>query len=469
METGRVEMNASNNSLGCFLCGSSLRKQDLPQRTQRARRKTAAAIVLLMLTASLVAQTGKTVRHHKVAVEDPSSPPELLQAEAAIEKKDYASAEPLLQKVVAANPANYTAWFDLGFVCNALGKTEESIAAYRKSVAANPEVFESNLNLGLMLAKTSQPDAEQFLRAATKLKPTAHVEEGRARAWLSLAHVLEANKPEEALEAYRQAVALQPKDPEPHLSAGLLLEKGNRFADAEQEYKQALALDPGSGDALTGMANIYMRGRRFTEAEEILRKLVALHPNDASAHMQLGRMLAADGKSDDAITELQAALKLAPDDTGAERDLADLYSNAGKYDLAETQYRSLLAAKPNDAELHHGLGKAFLRQRKFPEAQQELLTALKLKPDLGAAYGDLAIAANENKNYELAIKALDARAQLLPEIPVGYFLRATAYDHLRAYKQAAENYHRFLEVANGEFPDQEWQARHRLIAIEPKK
>lgn len=95
--------------------------------------------------------------------------------------------------------------------------------------------------------------------------------------------------------------------------------------------------------------------------------------------------------------------------------------------------------------------------------------AVKLKPDFGAAYGDLAAAANENKNYELTIRALDARAKFLPEIPVGYFLRATAYDHLRAYKQAAENYHRFLDVAGGQFPDQEWQARHRLIAIEPKK
>ena len=79
------------------------------------------------------------------------------------------------------------------------------------------------------------------------------------------------------------------------------------------------------------------------------------------------------------------------------------------------------------------------------------------------------MAASENQNYELAIKAVDARAKFLPEIPVGYFLRATAYDHLRNYKLAAENYHHFLEVADGKFPDQEWQARHRLIAIEPKK
>jgi Flp pilus assembly protein TadD len=433
-------------------------------------RILAAALLCVISDGRLPAQTtGKTVRHHKVEEQDSSSAPELMQAEAAIEKKDYAAAEPLLQKLVAVDSTNYVAWFDLGFVYTALGKTEESIAAYRKSVAAKPDVFESNLNLGLMLAKADQPDAEQFLRAATKFKPASHVEEGRARAWLSLAHVIEASKPEDAIEAYRQAAALQPKNPEPHLSTALLLEKQNRFADAEQEYKQALAIDASSTQALTGLGNLYMRGHRFTEAEDVLRKLVALHPSDAGAHMQLGRMLAAGGQNDNAIAELQTALKLAPDDAGAQRDLADLYASAGKYDEAEAQYRSLLAAKPDDPELRHGLGQAFLKQRKFAEAQQELLAAVKLKPDFGTAYGDLAIAANESKNYELAIKALDARAKLLGEIPVGYFMRATAYDHLHDRKQAAENYHRFLEVANGRFPDQEWQARHRLIAIEPQK
>jgi tetratricopeptide (TPR) repeat protein len=440
------------------------------QTKAAGRRHIAGMTLLVMLSVgSLSGQTtGKTVRHHQVAA-DASTPPELTQAEAAIEKQDYATAEPLLNKVAAADPGNYQAWFDLGFIYNALGKTTDSVGAYRKSVAAKPDVFESNFNLGLMLAKMGQPDAEQFLRAATKLKPTSHLEEGHARAWLSLAHVLEASKPEEAIEAYRQAAALQPRDPEPHLSAGVLLEKQNRFADAEQEYKQVLAIDPASSDALTGMANIYMRGRRFTEANEILRKLVALHPNDAGAHMQLGRMLAADGKDDDAIAELQTALKLAPDDVDAQRDLADLYAAAGKHDQAEAQYRLLLTAKPKDAELHRGLGQAFLRQGKFPEAQQELLIAVQLKPDFGAAYGDLAFAADGNKNYELVIKALDVRAKFLPEISASYFLRATAYDHLRQYKPAAENYRRYLEIANGESSDREWQARHRLIAIEPKK
>lgn len=413
--------------------------------------------------------TGQTVRHHQVAEQDSSFPPELSQAELDIEKKDYASAEPLLKKVVAGNPGNYQAWFDLGFVSNALGKTQDAITAYRKSVAAKPDVFESNLNLGLMLAKSGEPDATQFLRDATKLTPTADVDEGHARAWLSLAHVLEASDPQQAVDAYKQAAKLQPKNPEAPLSAGLLLEKQNQFAGAEQEYKQALEIDPTSTDALTGLANIYMRGNRFPEAADVLRKLVAQRPNDAAAHMQLGRVLAASGDNDAALSELQTAARLGPNDPELQRDLAELYSSSKKYDQAEAQYRSLIATRPNDPQLHYGLGSVLLKQKKFASAQQEFLTAVTLKPDFGAAYGDLAVAANENKNYGLAIKAADARAKYLPEIPVSYFLRATAYDHLRDYKQAAENYHKFLEVAQGAYPDQEWQARHRLIAIEPKK
>ena len=406
-------------------------------------------------------------KRHKVAEEEAQSP-ELTKAEELIQKQDFGAAEPLLQKVVDEDPTNYVAWFDLGFVENGLGKIAESIAAYRKSVAAKPDVFESNLNLGLQLAKSKQPDAEQFLRAATQLKPTSHAAEGQARAWLSMAHVLEGSKPDEAIAAYQQAATLQPKDAEPHLAAGLLLEKQEKFTDAEREYKQALALGE-SPDAHTGLANIYMRGRRFPEAEEELRKVVAAHPEHGAAHIQLGRVLAAEGKNDDAIAELQAGAKLVPADVSVQRDLAELYVTAGKNDQAEGAYRTLIAANPNDAELHRALGQSLLRQKKFGNAQQELLLAVKLKPDLGEAYGDLAFAASENKDYPLTIKALDVRVKFLQEIPITYFLRASAYDHLKDVKRAAANYRLFLNTAGGKYPEQEWQAKHRLIAIEPKK
>src|SRR5579859_7044667 len=137
----------------------------------------------------------KNTVHHTRVMEEGSQSPDLAEAEDHIQKQEFDAAEPLLRKAVAADAANYVAWFDLGFTENALGKIDDSIAAYRKSVAAKPDVFESNLNLGLQLSKTNQPEAEEFLRAATKLKPTSRTAEGQYRAWVSLGNVLAKSRP----------------------------------------------------------------------------------------------------------------------------------------------------------------------------------------------------------------------------------------------------------------------------------
>src|SRR6202795_3550753 len=384
-------------------------------RGPRMKRPLANAILLIALTAAAFAQTHTTVRHYKERIDD--TPPEIAQAEDAIQKNDFTAAETLLKKAIDKDPKNYQAWFDLGFVLNRLGRVEDSIHAYRQSVAAQPEVFETNLNLGLMLVRFNSPEAERYLRAATTLKPTDHVEEGQARAWLALAHLLENSKPEDALAAYRKASELTPKDPEPHLSAGLLQERQKEFSAAEAEYKQVLAVDPHSTEAAIGLTNLYMKSGRLGDAEPLLRRLATERPDDAGIHLQLGRVLSTQGKKDDAIAEMQIGLKLAPGDADAQRDLAELLVESSKLTEAEAIYRNLLTVHQNDAELHRGLGQALLRQKKFPEAQQEFLTALRLKRDSPDVYVDLAFAASENKNYELTIRALNGRTLLNAEMP----------------------------------------------------
>lgn len=424
--------------------------------------------LLFTLSCAVAQTTGKTVRHHKVKDQDPAAAM-LAQAESDLDKQDYASAEALLKKYLEAHSDNYVAWYDLGFAYHQLGKRDDSIAAYRKSVDAKPDVFESNLNLGLALAEARDAQSEQYLRAASRLSPASNVAQGHMRAWLALGRLLGTTKPDEAIVAFRQAADLDPTNPEPHLDAGALLEKQQKAEEAEKEYRQALSIAPDSSDALIALSNLYMREKRFDDAQASLRKLVALHPNDAGAHFQLGRMLAITGKNEDAAGEIEAGLKLDPSDRKAQRDLADLYVDARKYDQAAHLYSALMSANPNDGDLHAGFGRVLMKQKKFAEAEQELIKAAELKPGSGEIYGELAVAANENKNYPLAIKAADLRAKYLPENPMSYFLRATAYDHLHDAKDAAKYYHQFLGVAGGKYPDQEWQAKHRLIAIEPKK
>ena len=257
-----------------------------------------------------------------------------------MQKNDFAAAEPLLQKAVAAKPGDYRAWFDLGYVYNATNRLPEAIEAYRKSVAAKPEVFESNLNLGLLLARQGQnAEAAKYLKAATQLKPTAHPDEALARAWQSLGRVEESLDPQQALAAYAEASKLDPENPEPHLSAAALLEKQNNLDAAARELQTAADLDPKSQVAISGLANVYIKQKKYPEAEAALRKLLAADPQNSNARVQLGRLLAEEGKNDEAAQELQKGLQADSNDGRAALELGTLYVKADKYGEAEQQFR----------------------------------------------------------------------------------------------------------------------------------
>jgi tetratricopeptide (TPR) repeat protein len=444
--------------------------------SNRGKRPDALMRVVILTALSMAicayAQESKpTIRHHRVAetVPDDSTSPEVEQAEAAMQKNDFAAAEPLLQKAVAAKPDDYRAWFDLGYVYNATNRLPEAIEAYRKSVAAKPDVFESNLNLGLLLARQgNNAEAAKWLKAATQLKPTAHPDETLARAWQSLGRVEESLDPQQALAAYTESAKLAPKSPEPHLAAAVLLEKQNNLDAAAREYQTAAELDPKSQVAVSGLANVYIKQKKYPEAEAGLRRLLAADPQNSNARVQLGRLLADDGKNEEAAQELQKGLQADSSDGRTALELGTLYVKADKYSEAEQQFRIAVKSMPKDAEAHFALGSLLMHVRKYPEAQQELLVAVQLKPDLADAYGNLAVVAAENKDYQLTLKALDYRAKFLPESPATYFLRATTFDNLKAVPQAVEYYQRFLTADAGKLPDQEWQARHRLIALDPK-
>jgi Flp pilus assembly protein TadD len=435
----------------------------------RESKLIAAGLLFCALGACAADLAAQTRRRHRVPVEGNGIAPKVAEAEAAMEKRDYTTAEKLLREAVIADGKDHRAWFDLGYVLTATDRRDEAIAAYRSSVAAKPDVFESNLNLGLLLAAAGHADAERFLRAATGLKPSAQSEQGTARAWLSLGRLIQEKDPAGAADAFRQAAELTPKDPEPQLSLGLALEKQGDLAGAEQAFRAAAELAPGSSEPLAGLIGVYIRAKRLDEAEAALKRYLAQDPANRNARLQLARLHAARGRHAEALREYESIFSGKPPDAEHLRDLAALYAVAENWPKASEYYGALAQQEPRNAEIRHSLGRALLKQRQFEEALPHLAAAVDLKPDNVDAYGDLAIAASESKRYALAIKALDARARYAPETPATYFLRATAYDHLKAFKDAAVHYRNFLAAAKGQFPDQEWQARHRLLAIEPRK
>jgi tetratricopeptide (TPR) repeat protein len=429
--------------------------------------KAIAAALLASLALPALAQTRPAHKSPSVATttNDDHAADALKDAELLLQKQQYQQAEEKLQALIATQSDNPQAWFDLGFAQSHLGKSADAIAAYKKAVALDPKWFEAQQNLGLALAKSGDlTAAAAALKIAVTLKPTIGGHPALVAAWLSLAQVTEESQPQDSLTAYQKAAELDPTNSEAQLGVARMAERSGNSAAAEQQYLKLA--ETGNNGSIEQLIGLYLKQKRYADAETWLHKYISANPQNAAAQLQLGKLLAAEGKTQEAIATLEPLYKASPDSKLA-RDLGSLYLETRQYPAAADLLRPLIAQNPNDAQLHLDYGTALMHQLKYPEAQAVLLKAVQLNTNLVEAYSDLAYAAEQNKNYALTIRVLDARAKLQPDTPATLFLRATAYDNLRMYKPAAENYKLFLKVAGGKFPDQEFQARHRLKAILP--
>jgi tetratricopeptide (TPR) repeat protein len=392
------------------------------------------------------------------------------QAEALLAKRNYSAAQPLLQQATANDPKSYQAWYDLAYCEQALNHNSEALTAYKKSLEINPKVFETNLNLGLLMANSADRDqAIYYLQAATQLQPVSNPAQAREHAWLALGRLKASSNPAEAERAFAEATKLVPADFEPHLMLAELYENSSKLAEARTEYQQALAGAQGEARrrALRGLVNISLGSKQYAEAEKGVREYLVTNPADSQAHLLLGRLLAAQGKNEDALAELSRVG--SEDNAQVLREKASLLMELNRETEAVPIYKQLVNQDGSDAQLRYEYGLALMHRHQWPDAETQLLAAAKLNPNLADAYGDLAVVASENQHYDLALKALDIRTKLLGDNPGTYFLRATSLDHLRRFPEATQSYKQFLAAANGKYPDEEWKARHRLIAIEKLK
>jgi tetratricopeptide (TPR) repeat protein len=149
--------------------------------------------------------------------------------------------------------------------------------------------------------------------------------------------------------------------------------------------------------------------------------------------------------------------------------LAEVLAEAGDAAASDHYYIALLAASPEDADLLVAHGQNLLHLLKYAEALEVFDKATRLDEANADAWSGLAFAASKTNQPSITLHALTMRSKYLPEVPSSYFLWATAYDTLHQKAEAAAYYHHFLDSSAGKFPNQEWQARQRLLLLEDKK
>jgi tetratricopeptide (TPR) repeat protein len=182
---------------------------------------------------------------------------------------------------------------------------------------------------------------------------------------------------------------------------------------------------------------------------------------------ELASALVAEDKGE-ALPLLQKLHEAHPQDENVTRMLAEVLAEAGDSPGSDQYYSALLASHPNDPGLLIGHGQNQIRELRYAEAMEAFKRATEVDPNDPDGWSGLAFAASKMNQPSITLQALAARSKYLPDNPSTYFLWATSYDVLHDRVAAITYYHHFLEAAAGKFPDQEWQARQRLLLLEKK-
>jgi predicted Zn-dependent protease len=395
----------------------------------------------------------------------------LAEANEALQAQDYPKALKLLTPLAEADPKDAHLLFDLAVAQDQLDQNSPAEASYRQAIADDETYLDPRVGLGLLLARAGRTaDAHTELLAAVALK--SDDAPLRARAYRALARLDVATAPGPARDELLEALKLTPTTPEDtELSAELAAGATNGQAAAEQAYRKSLAAEPNDPAATAGLAHLLLQAKKATEAEPMLTAALAEHPGDTRLTVQLAAVYAAEGKNDEALPLVEQLHTAHPDEPAVSRMLADLYAGSGDYAKAEPLLATLGGASPQDGVLADDHADALIHLGRFAEAVA-LLKPIVAQPilfhspqDLGSAASHLAFASSENHDPVGCLQALVVRGTVLPPSPSSLFLEAISHDRLRQRKEAAEAYKRFLAAANGKFPDQEFQARHRLVAL----
>ena len=404
------------------------------------------------------------------------------KAEGALEQNNFAEAAKLLNALAAVNASGPNATrvlYDLGFADERINDDAGAAKAYTAALALDGNLAEAHAALGLLEARANHPaEAHLHLRAAAD--STTAPPDLRARALRALAELDQPSDPNAARDELLAAIKLTGEQPSDSLLTAEIAERAGDTGSAEAAYRRTLAMTPGDPDAVSGLAHALSSRGNTAEATTLLEDAWRTHPDDPRIAAQLAALYAAQGpegagKAVTLLAELRAKDAKLAADPSLTRQLARLQQRSGNLAEAEKLYKSLLASAPTDGPLLDDLGSVYIQQTRFAEAEAIFRQAFAQRSsflsqrDWAETAGHLAFAASRNHDPSGALQALSARATVLPNSAASLFLEAISHDALHQNQEAVRVYRAFLTMAAGKLPDEEFQARHRIVALEHMK
>ena len=218
---------------------------------------------------------------------------------------------------------------------------------------------------------------------------------------------------EEAVDAYRVAIAQRPNHAVAHFNLGGALNKLGRFEEAETHLRRAIELDPKAKHRYRYLGNALYEQGRYEEALDAYRVAVQ-HPDYPLAHANLGMALNKLERFEEAETHLRRAIALDSKTKNSHRYLGNALYEQGRYAEAVDAYRVAIEQRPDDALAHASLGATLNVLGRNEEAETHLHRALALNPSHTEALYFLATLRAEQQRYDEMLELLQRLINIDP-------------------------------------------------------
>ena len=235
-----------------------------------------------------------------------------------------------------------------------------------------------------------------------------------------------------AEQIYREILAAQPNEAEPHHLLGLIAFQLGKHEIAVEYIGRAIGVNGQAAVYHHNLGEAFLAMRRIPEAAACYRRALELKPDFAGL-----------GQIKEAILYYQRALELKPDCAESHNNLGLVFHGQQQFHRAIACYQRAIELHADFVEAHNNLGLAFYRQQQSHRAIPCFQRALALKPDFAEVHSNLGLSFHEQAQLDEAVSCFRRALELEPNLAdthvnLGNVLKdqARIAEALACYRQA---------------------------------
>jgi len=224
----------------------------------------------------------------------------------------------------------------------------------------------------------------------------------------------------EALDAYGQALEMDPTLIKAHFGRASAFTQLENFTSAIQSYEAVLNAEPNNIFALRNRGWLYMRQHHYIQALKDYDRAVNLAPDDV-------KLMCARANAYYRQKDYTNALKGYDEAIRRDSAYAEAHLNRGvthavlqEYRRAIADFNQAITLAPNNGYAYHRRGRAYTKLQQLALAHNDYVRAIDLIPHFVGIYIDMGLLYTKQSEYE---KALDVYRQAIVQEPGN----ATAY------------------------------------------